>query len=64
MFIGAQLIDVFSNLIKDNLVRSQPLNQYSFNFKISLSQLIIGIVMTPAIIAISVSCGFDSVESH
>ena len=56
MFIGAQLIDVFSNLIKDNLVRSQPLNQYSFNFKISLSQLIIGIVMTPAIIAISVSC--------
>jgi len=36
-------------------VRSQPLNQEKFNFKISMSQLIIGLILTPAILAISVS---------
>ena len=44
---------MFSHLIKESLVRSQPLNQYEFNFKISLSQLIIGLVITPIVLAIS-----------
>jgi hypothetical protein len=48
------VIDVISHAIKENLVRSQPLNQEKFNLKISISQFVIGVLLTPVILAISV----------
>jgi hypothetical protein len=45
---------VFSHAIKEKLVRSQPLNQEKFNLKIAVSQFISGIILTPAILAMSI----------
>ena len=53
-FLLCQVIDVISHAIKDNLVRQQPLNQEKFNLKINISQFVIGILLTPVILAISV----------
>jgi hypothetical protein len=47
------MIDVISHAIKENLVRSQPLNQEKFNLKIAVSQFIIGVILTPIILAMS-----------
>lgn len=55
LFVLSQVLDVLSVTIKESIVRSQPLNQEKFNFKIAMSQLIIGLILTPAILAISVS---------
>jgi len=54
LFMLCSLFEVISLAIKEGLVRSQPLNQEKFNFKIAVSQLVIGILMTPIVIAISV----------
>ena len=44
---------MISHAIKENVVRSQPLNQEKFNLKIAASQLIIGILLTPVILSMS-----------
>ena len=49
------LLEVVSLGIKEGLVRSQPINNEKFNFKISLGQFIIGILITPIIVDIYVS---------
>lgn len=36
-------------------MRSQPLNQEKFNLKISISQFILGVILTPVILAMSLS---------
>eukprot|EP00347_Sterkiella_histriomuscorum_P015447 403356997 len=59
LFILCQFFDVISITIKEGLVRSQPLNQEQFNFKITLSQFIIGVLLTPIILAISQSVDYS-----
>jgi hypothetical protein len=54
-FLLSQVIDVISHSIKENVVRSQPLNQEKFNLKIAVSQFILGVILTPVILAISMS---------
>lgn len=49
------LLEVVSLAIKEGLVRSQPINNEKFNFKISLGQFLIGIAITPIIVNIYVS---------
>jgi len=47
MVILSSILDAISHTIKEALVRTQPLNQEDFNFKISLFQLAIGILFLP-----------------
>ena len=49
------LLEVISLGIKEGLVRSQPINNEKFNFKISLGQFLIGIAITPIIVSIYVN---------
>ena len=51
----SSLFDVISHAIKENIVRTQPLNQNEFNLKISISQLLVGIIISPMIIYYSLS---------
>ena len=53
LFMLSSACDVVSHSIKENIVRSQPLNQNEFNLKIAISQLIVGIIITPAILKYS-----------
>lgn len=53
LFLLCSLFDVVSHALKESIVRSQPLNQEKFNFKISVAQLIVGICITPLILQIS-----------
>ena len=46
------MLEVISHSIKESLVRSKPLNTDKFNFKISLGQFIIGLLITPIIVSI------------
>lgn len=57
------MIDVISHAIKDNLVRSQPLNQESFNFKIAISQFVLGLLLTPIILSMAVSFALSQLNS-
>jgi hypothetical protein len=49
MVILSSILDAISHTIKEALVRTQPLNQEQFNFKISVFQLIIGLILLPMI---------------
>ena len=49
MVILSSILDAISHTIKEALVRTQPLNQEQFNFKISVFQLIIGLITLPLI---------------
>jgi len=42
-------LDVVSHTIKEAIVRSQPLNQESFNFQLGLFQMILGCLLFPII---------------
>lgn len=53
LFLLCSLFDVISHALKESIVRSQPLNQEKFNFKISVAQLVVGIIMTPFILQLS-----------
>lgn len=53
LFLLCSLFDVLSHAIKEAIVRSQPLNQENFNYKISVAQLVVGVVITPLILLIS-----------
>ena len=53
----SSLLEVISLSIKECLVRSQPINNEKFNFKISICQFLIGLALTPIIIDIYVSSG-------
>ena len=53
IFLASCLCDVISHALKELLVRSMPLEQTSFNFKISISQLVCGIVLIPIVLPIS-----------
>lgn len=48
-------MEVISLGIKEGLVRSQPINNEKFNFKISLGQFLIGLAITPIIVDIYTS---------
>ena len=54
-FSLSALLKVISLGIKEGLVRSQPINNEKFNFKTSLGQFIIGIIITPIIVDIYIS---------
>lgn len=49
------VLEAISVAIKEGLVRSQPLNNEKFNFKVSLGQFIIGILIMPIIVDIYTS---------
>ena len=49
LLILSAVLDVISHTIKEALVRSQPLNQEKFNFRISLIQLCLGLLFLPFI---------------
>jgi len=53
LFLLCSLFDVVSHALKESVVRTQPLDQEKFNFKISISQFIVGLMITPAILSIS-----------
>lgn len=48
-------LEVLSLGIKEGLVRSQPINNEKFNFKISLGQFLVGLAITPIIVDIYTS---------
>ena len=53
LFMCSSVIDNVSQTIKENTVRSVPIDQDRFTFAISLSQLICGICISPIILAIN-----------
>lgn len=53
LFLLCSLFDVVSHAMKESIVRSQPLNQEKFNFKISIAQLVVGIIITPFVLQVS-----------
>jgi hypothetical protein len=53
LFLLCSLFDVVSHALKESVVRTQPLDQEKFNFKISISQFLVGCMITPAILSIS-----------
>ena len=53
LFLLCAFFDSASHILKESIVRSQPLEQEEFIFKISVSQFIVGLVITPAILMIS-----------
>ena len=53
LFMGASIIGVVSHTIKENTVRSVPIDQDRFTFTVSLSQLICGILISPIIVAVT-----------
>ena len=53
LFLMCSLFDVVSHALKESIVRSQPLNQEKFNFRISLAQLVVGVIITPFILQVS-----------
>ncbi|CAI2366818.1 unnamed protein product [Moneuplotes crassus] len=54
-FALSSLLKVISLGIKEGLVRSQPINNEKFNFKTSLGQFLIGVILTPIIVNIYTS---------
>ena len=53
LFLLCSLFDVVSHALKESIVRSQPINQEKFNFRISVAQLVVGLIITPFILQIS-----------
>ena len=53
LFFASSVCDVTSHAMKEGLVRTMPLEQTSFNLKISVSQLVCGIVLIPVILPVS-----------
>ena len=53
LFMLCSLFDVISHALKESIVRSQPINQEKFNFRISLAQLMVGLVISPFVLQIS-----------
>ena len=49
------VLEAISLGIKEGLVRSQPINNEKFNFKVSLGQFIVGIMIMPIIVDIYTS---------
>ena len=53
LFLICAALDVCSHALKESLIRSIPLEQEKFNYNISISQLIVGLALSPIILAIS-----------
>ena len=53
LFLLCSVFDSTSHALKESIVRSQPLDQEEFSFRISVSQFVVGLILTPAIISIS-----------
>lgn len=53
IFLLCSLFDVISHALKESIVRNQMLNQEKFNFKISLAQLVVGVIITPFVLQVS-----------
>jgi len=53
LFLVCAALDVFSHALKESLIRSIPLEQEKFNYNISISQLIVGLALSPVILGIS-----------
>jgi hypothetical protein len=54
-FALSALLEVISLGIKEGVIRSQPINNEKFNFKVSLGQFLVGIAITPIIVDIYTS---------
>ena len=55
IFLMCSLFDVISHALKEAIVRTQPLNQEMFNFRISVAQFLVGVGITPFVLSISKS---------
>jgi hypothetical protein len=53
LFFICAVFDSMSHALKESIVRSQPLDQDLFSFRVSISQFIVGMLIFPAIVAIS-----------
>jgi hypothetical protein len=53
LFLLCAVFDAISIALKESIIRSQPLDQALFSFRVSVSQLIVGILILPAILAVS-----------
>ena len=53
LFLLCSVFDSASHALKESIVRSQPLDQEEFSFKISISQFVVGLLLAPAIIYFS-----------
>ena len=53
IFILCSFFDVVSHAFKESIVRTRPVNQEQFNFRISFAQFIVGIVISPLILNFS-----------
>lgn len=53
LFMLCSLFDVVSHALKESIVRTQPLNQEKFNFRISLAQLLVGVAISPLVLSLS-----------
>jgi hypothetical protein len=53
LFIICAVLDVLSHWLKESLIRSTPLEQSKFNYNISISQLVVGLVLSPFVLLIS-----------
>ena len=62
-FSLSALLEVISLGIKEGLVRSQPINNEKFNFKISLGQFLVGLAITPIIVDIYTSSTHQGKEN-
>jgi hypothetical protein len=52
-FIVASVIELISHSLKEQVVRSQPIDQDNFSFKVSLSQFLIGLLISPISVSMS-----------
>lgn len=53
LFLLCTVFNAMSHALKESIVRSQPVDQTLFNFKVSVSQLLCGLIIFPAIAAVS-----------
>lgn len=53
LFLICAVLDVISHALKESLIRSMPLDQSKFNLNIAVSQLIVGVLITPIILGIA-----------
>ena len=47
------LFDVVSHAFKESIVRTKPVNQEKFNFRISVAQFVVGLAISPLVLSVS-----------
>ena len=53
LFLGSAAFDIMSHGLKEAVVRSVPIDQGKFNLRISIAQLVSGLILAPILLSIS-----------